>query len=75
MQGADQCRARRAGLAFQGIENIGCEAWIELGDRLVGENDFRRRDERAGDRDALAFPSRQAAHFLLSQASKPESFE
>ena len=75
MQGADQCRARCAGLAFQGIENIGCEAWIELGDRLVGENDFRRRDKRTGDRDALAFSSRQATHLFLGQTPNTESIK
>ena len=41
------------------VEHLGLDRDIERTDRFVGDDQLRRGDQRAGDRDALALATRE----------------
>ncbi len=68
----DERGARVAGRAREDVEHLGAGRLVEGARRLVGEDDARRPDEGARDRDALGLPAGELARPALLHPGEAE---
>jgi predicted GNAT family acetyltransferase len=63
-----------AGEISQELEHCGAVCVIEVARRLVGEDDLGVVDERAGDREALLFATREFMRTAVGDGREAEVF-
>ncbi len=70
---------QRPGLALgevaEELEDLVADVAVEVGGRLVGEQDRRRAGQRAGDRHALLLPAGEVARQKVAAVRKPHRLD